>query len=415
MESGTRGTSGKPPEGSMEVDEQGFVKPKRKRGRPRKKTRGEDNESVCSSNTFETLNDDDTGDEMPLKRNRQKRIRRPPPIIIPNLNHNQVDERMKELKTVQRTNITKRITRDGVKLFVTTNDEFRSVREHLNQSKTKYKTYTLDEDKHNMYVMYGLPNFPVAEVQAAFANIFHVKPTSIKYMKLAKKVYPEQMNYLIYFQSKHGVTLADLKRITGLLGFHVFFDNYKRSSDPCQCYNCQGFTHASANCTLDPRCVRCSGVHKSSECPLVNPVTGKIPDEKVRCANCNGSHTANARECPFRTKLINDRKAMAAQRTKNTRNGRYVNQFNDYNINFPALTKNNVNKLDHLNVTQTAHAWSRAPAETITQPNQNSNLLTARQLMNVFMEMVRICTSCKSKEEQLNALVQVVEKYVIND
>lgn len=428
MDGETRESSGRPPENPERMDTDGFVIPTRKRGRgrPRKNKNIEDDQqsvdSFATDNTFGSLNDDDAGDnEIPNKRNRLIKIKRPPPITIPNLNYKAIDENIKQLTTVKHANITKRITKEGVKLFVTNNEEFRSMRKHLDQSSTKYTTYTLDEDKLSMYVMYGLPHFPLQEVQAEFAAVFHIKPHVVKYMKIAKKLYPEQANYLIYFRSNQNVHLDDLKKITGLLGFHVFFEKYRRSTDPCQCFNCQGFTHASANCTLDPRCVRCSGPHKSSDCQLIDKKSGKIPTDKVKCANCSGAHTASSRECPVRIKLMNQRQAMSTQRARNTQNTRYVRQYSNYNTNFPALSgmaSNDVNKQYRATVNQGAQssqAWFSNTTQLFTQPRQDSNLLTPRQLMNVFREMVRICSTCRSKEEQLDALTAIVEKYVIND
>jgi len=59
---------------------------------------------------------------------------------------------------------------------------------------------------------------------------------------------------------------------------------------PWQCYNCQGFWHKAAHCRSRTRCVICSGAHSSKDCPNKNTTS-------VKCANCQGNHTASYGGC----------------------------------------------------------------------------------------------------------------------
>lgn len=412
--------SEKPPDKSGTMDTDGFVIPtaKRGRGRPRKKRIDEDTFSVSSfnsDNTFDDLPDDDEGNGLgQRKRLRETKTKRPPPLIVRNLNYKDVEKTLEGIKV---KNITKRITKAGTKLYVTSNEEHKALRSHLDTSKTKYTTYTLDDEKFSRYVMYGLPVYDTREVHAAIKDTLKINPTDVKQMKITKKQYPEQANYMIYFKKGQNVTIRDLQKVRGILGFHVFFDRYKRTSDPCQCYNCQEFTHASSNCTLDPRCVRCGESHKSMNCDKIDATTKKVPDHLLKCANCGGNHTASSRNCPERLKLIKKRHDAIKQRANNDTRTQYVRQFNNYNDNFPSFQSNtHVNNVNN-RTTLLPYASAVKSSTTINNPSgqTNSNILRPSQLMQIFREIVNICSTCKSKEEQLIALSTIVEKYVLDD
>lgn len=224
---GPAARSSKSPKGPHGVDKDGFRLPiRRKRGRPRKETvvtEGQDDDQMStgtaeSENVYESLNDDDEGDAQP-KRVRVTKVKRPPPITIPNLNFRDVQDKLKEMPDIDPHNVSRRITKEGVKIFVTDHSEHKKVRTYLDSVNTKYTTYTCDEDRMTRFVMYGLPTTDLVEVQAAILEASKLKPVAVKYMKIAKKLYPEQCNYLIYFNKTSKVSVDDLRRVTGILGF----------------------------------------------------------------------------------------------------------------------------------------------------------------------------------------------------
>lgn len=426
------GPPGRPPDRPERMDDDGFVTPMphgggRKRGRPRgskNKTKDTDLESVTTENSFASLNDDDLGEnEIDYSRKRMRKMRqpKPPPLIIPNLNFKDVEKKLSGLE-IPREHINRRIVKGTTtKIYVSSCDEHRLLRQHLNRSKTKYMTYTPADERLIRFVMYGLPDDDVGTVKKAIHEKLQIMPTEVKKMKITKKRYPEQANYVIYFSHDSNVTLNDLKSVRGILGYHVFFERYRRDDAPTQCFNCQRYTHASRNCTMDPVCNRCGGPHRSTDCNKVNKETGKVPDEELKCSNCHGNHTASSMNCPERLKLMNERRELAKQRENNARQSRYVNQFNNYNDHFPSHSnKNNTNPsfkkpatdtyTRNLSYAETARMYDRVPDK-----RSNSNTFSARQLMAIFKEMVRICASCHTREEQLIALTDIVDKYIIDD
>lgn len=90
--------------------------------------------------------------------------------------------------------------------------------------------------------MYGLSDEDTSVVSEAIKEKLQITLVEVRKMKIAKKKYDEQTNYLIYFKHDACLTLSDLKSIRGILGYHVFFENYKKDVSPTQCYNCQRYT-----------------------------------------------------------------------------------------------------------------------------------------------------------------------------
>ncbi|GFW86180.1 nucleic-acid-binding protein from transposon X-element [Trichonephila clavipes] len=74
----------------------------------------------------------------------------------------------------------------------------------------------------------------------------------------------------------------------------VKFDTFRRNSRPTQCYNCNFFHHASQNCSMKTRCLKCGSGHGTGQCEikekLLNPTY----------INCNAQgHMASSTECPL--------------------------------------------------------------------------------------------------------------------
>ena len=62
-----------------------------------------------------------------------------------------------------------------------------------------------------------------------------------------------------------------------------------------QCYRCQRVGHASINCSLPARCVKCGSAHAKGECTLKEKI-----NKDVKCANCGEvGHPASYRGCSY--------------------------------------------------------------------------------------------------------------------
>lgn len=70
------------------------------------------------------------------------------------------------------------------------------------------------------------------------------------------------------------------------------------TSSGTQCYLCQHLGHASKNCNLPERCVKCIGPHATKDC------SKKERTSPAQCCNCNEPHAANFRQCPVRVSYL---------------------------------------------------------------------------------------------------------------
>lgn len=399
------GGTGRPPGPSNKKDADGFFIPiKRKRGRPRK-VRDPDNESVCTTSSFDSLVDDDMGEGVSTaKRIHKPRTKKPPPIMIKRIDPKTLDKKLANIM-IPRENFFRRLTRDGgANLYVTTNDEHRQLKTHLDTNMVEYITYTPDDEKMKMYVLYGLPDIEPQDISKYIQDTIKITPKDVKKMRIAKPSYVGQVNYVVYFQKQQNTSLIQLKMISGMFGYHVFWSHYQRNG-PTQCYNCQGFFYSSKCCTLKSRCNRCGGKHKSSECPKVDTNTMKVPVENLRCVNCKQNHTSSYKNCPARLQIISEHQEKSRRQNHEKQRRTYVHSMQNYNQDFPNLTQTNTINLNKNN------AWS-VPQQA---REQGTSIFTPKQLFQIFNEIVQIASSYRTKSEQLSALTTIYEKYVMND
>ncbi|GFT35233.1 nucleic-acid-binding protein from transposon X-element [Trichonephila clavipes] len=74
----------------------------------------------------------------------------------------------------------------------------------------------------------------------------------------------------------------------------IKFDPFRKNSRPTQCYNCIFFHHASQNCSMKTRCLKCGGGHRTGQCEIKEKITNPT------CINCNAQgHMASSTECPL--------------------------------------------------------------------------------------------------------------------
>ena len=79
---------------------------------------------------------------------------------------------------------------------------------------------------------------------------------------------------------------------------HIGFLRYKTKvfiPHPYRCNNCQRFGHNAEACYRPACCPRCSGAHTFTDCDKKEEVQG---EERLKCANCHGPHSAAWTGCP---------------------------------------------------------------------------------------------------------------------
>ncbi|CAG9115444.1 unnamed protein product [Plutella xylostella] len=100
-------------------------------------------------------------------------------------------------------------------------------------------------------------------------------------------------------QLQAGSDIAKFKKIKYLCQCVITIQRFRpNAKQGTQCYRCQRFGHASKNCNLIARCVKCTEEHPTNECP------NKTRDLPARCCNCDQEHPANYLQCTERLKYL---------------------------------------------------------------------------------------------------------------
>lgn len=86
-----------------------------------------------------------------------------------------------------------------------------------------------------------------------------------------------------------------ISELETLFRFPIKIEKYRSPFKTQQCHNCQGYHHHADYCFMPPKCVKCAGDHRSSECTRPKNPTD---DDPPKCVNCGKfGHTANWRGC----------------------------------------------------------------------------------------------------------------------
>lgn len=237
----------------------------------------------------------------PIKTTKSARVR-VPPIHITGVSTSAINNLLRGAGILS-TEFRLKLAKATVQLRISTKEAFDCAVTMLKENAMEFFTHSTSDNIPVKFVLSGLPLFSINGLLAELKNA-GFSPQEIKIMSKRKTDFEEYAVYLVYFQ-RGTVKLQDLRKKAAVL-FNVvatwrFFS--KRPTDAAQCHRCQRFGHGSANCYLNPQCVKCGNAHLTNECPL--PKKGDLNEKNnsrahVKCANCGGSHTANYRGCPSR-------------------------------------------------------------------------------------------------------------------
>lgn len=339
--------------------------------------------------------------------NVQKSSYKPPPLNIVGVEYAFVNEMLKRHKQ-NPDDYSLSLAPFGIRVFSANIDRYKVLKNELEKIKCQFFTYQLREEQTKKFVLHGLYHMPENELETYLADC-NIKPIKIKKMNIFNKKYSDHCLYLLYFLKSDQVKLSQLREISKVNSVKVGWKHYESNqSGPMQCSNCMSYGHGGANCHLDPKCMRCAGLHKTKDCPcLIDPLTNqlreKIPDDQVKCALCQQNHTANFSRCEKRIEFM-ERQQRYRGRTQrhHQTHGSFVNspQLNDFN--FPRLDPR----------ARAAHSTQNAQWVPNGNGNSNSNeLFTSAELMPIFDELMSALGQARSKMEQISVLGRIAIKY----
>lgn len=188
--------------------------------------------------------------------------------------------------------------RSGSKVAVlcNTSKSHQLIKQGLVSEGALFHTFTRKDEKYYKVVILGLPAYAEEELPKEL-NAMGFKDITVTKMKVNKNKPSICPPYLV--QLPAGSDINKFRQIKYLCNCVVDIRKYRKSSTlGTQCFRCQAFGHASRNCNMPARCVKCTENHSTKDCPRTNP------EEKATCCNCGLDHPANYSKCVERQKYL---------------------------------------------------------------------------------------------------------------
>lgn len=387
--------------------------PRKKRGRPSKASAGQEpgTSGMETSNSYDSLTDESIEFHIAkesLKRKKPRTVNiskepKLPPITIFNIPITQVKSEL-VLLGIQGHEI--KVTQYGIKIFANTHEHFKLIKSHYTINKNEFYTHTLKEEQTTKYIVHGLHDIDVSEISKELATK-ELNPCDIKKISIKKPHQDEQLMYIIYFKKSQSIKISDVRNVRTLSYIRIRWEYYRNKKiGPTQCNNCMKYGHGALNCHLKPRCVRCGLEHTSKTCPLmVDNNNNKIPEAQLKCANCDGNHSAKNVHCPKREEYI---KVIKNIRNNNKRTTSNPTTPTKYFQNAPQLSSAHFPSIN----SRASKPWSNEnPQVNITKAFDNKSseneLFSTQELLIIVKEMMTKLSSCRTKSDQFHAIAEL--------
>lgn len=224
-----------------------------------------------------------------------------PPIVVYNLNQKIFRNTLKDFNSLDY-----RVTHgaNANRNIIKTNDAetYNNIRTVLNRNNSKYFTFTDKNDRgFNLLIKYVPCDFDKEDILQEF-NELNLSEYVDKIVPLQENN-KERLNYYI-LKLKPGSSIKTFENVKRLFNASVVIEKFNRT-DLVQCFRCQRPGHVSFNCSMIPRCVKCSLSHPKGECLIV---TNNNNRNELLCALCKTKgHPANYRGCPVLRKLLEEK------------------------------------------------------------------------------------------------------------
>lgn len=354
--------------------------------------------TLLTANRYHVLaNDADNGE--------QKSNDRPPPIILTDTAHNEIHAAMLKLGIEK---FSLKVTSIGVRVQTFDDDSYKKLRANLDLNKFEYFSHKSKNDKAFKAVMYGLPKTDLTELKEFFKTNLNIAPIEVFELN-TKSSDPNNAIYLFHFNKKE-ISMSDLAKVKCVFHTVIRWAPYSpKFKGPTQCRSCTMYGHGAENCKRNKICMYCaSSTHEMKVCPMNPTNAGTSPNSSgaiLKCFNCQlnklpSNHSANDPNCPARNNYLSIRRKLNSRNARNSHQHIVLNQ-----------------------TAQSAPATSRQivpPAQTIPSmtyadrlkpniPNEQEELFSMAELMNIFKSAVNQLKQCKNKFDQIEVIASLLE------
>lgn len=231
--------------------------------------------SIPTQNRFETLTETESEAEITMDFEEQheeaqvkaknKKATLPPPIIIPNKDNNELIKQVRLI--IHEAGLTQhsfKYTGNNINLclhHIDTIEQHNKARLLLNNKRIPYYTFTNNQEKTHAFVLRELDHAPYIEQIKEALTLLQIQTKESYNMK--KTIRPF---YLVITDPT--TSLKELNsKASALLNTRVSWEIHRNRRGIIQCHRCQQWGHATANCTLPYKCLKCAAPHDTATDP----------------------------------------------------------------------------------------------------------------------------------------------------
>lgn len=278
---------------NMETDESVFIHPNKTR---RISNTGDNAVSSVTQNNRCSILDTEEGetsnDNILSAKNSNSKS---PPIYLRDMNIKATISLMKENKINKECFQIKQINDDLISIIAKNTNNHEEIINMLIINKKKFHSYTPKSEKIKTLVLKGIRGgYDENEIKA---ELDELNLNDVKITKVSKLQFDRSKPHIYHFlvQLDKDSNPAGIVKTEYILNQKIKWERL-RKKPIFQCKKCQRIGHASSNCHLDFRCVKCAETHEPGKCKI-NKVANK---EAVKCANCGKTgHPASYRGCTY--------------------------------------------------------------------------------------------------------------------
>lgn len=374
--------------------------------------------SIKTENRFNVLKDNVTEPLKNVRANKNKNYSTP--IVAQGPTYENILKIMTDLSI---SKFQLKITSIGIKINIFSEQDKEKLKNKLLDLDIEHFTFCGISNRPLKVIITGLPNeFSTDDVKDGIvAN--GIKSDDIqKIQPIHDKDNKNNIKYHIVHFNKQNVSFRTVQSMKDINHVIIRIFPYRNTkSYPTQCRRCQMFGHGTSHCFRKLKCVKCGGSHDSLGC--------FVTDDGIKCANCEGKHPANDKNCPKlqQFKLIKNNININRQ-IKSIRSAPDVNKSSEINTTkmaFPPLPiQNNSsdrerwNKIYKENQQQKSTWVTERTQLTSPQANFNNNdspLFSLSEITMLVSDIVQSLAGCKTKIEQFTVITELSIKYLYSN
>lgn len=228
----------------------------------------------------------------------QSKTKKPPPIVLTTKLPNFFSENQK-FRTNLQGNLRIVYSNEGIKYLCDNDKDYNRLVDIFSANKYEFYSFTSTNNRPIRVLIKNLPpNITEAEISDELKSLnFPV----LNVQQWIQNKNDENYSYrLPIFQItlENNPKSREILQLNSINNIIIKVEAYNPQPRLRQCHNCQSFGHVFSGCKREPRCLKCGDKHLIAHCPF------KGPDYTPKCANCQGEHTSNYRECPVFKKHI---------------------------------------------------------------------------------------------------------------